>query len=164
MARGAGYTAVLTGREAVLQYRRDGRDAKNGKDAREATVHMSLAGSRSSSQPSGSRRLEGVVNYLIGNDRSKWLTHIPTYAQVDYNTVYPGVDLVYRGTGPELEFDFHVKPGADPRQIRISYTGASQMHIDSDGNLVLQTSAGAAKMLKPDRLSADRRTAHADRR
>src|SRR5580698_3446309 len=114
LAHAPGYTAFLTGRETVLQYR-TGSPGK--KDSREAVVRMTLAGSQPPSSIRGGEKLAGVVNYLIGNDPSQWRTRIPTYAEVNYGGVYPGVDLVYRGTGQELEFDFRVAPGADPNRI-----------------------------------------------
>ena len=146
LARVPGYTAYLTGRETVFQY----RTGKPGqKDRKEAVVRMTLAGSTEPSSIQGGDRLPGIVNYLIGNDPSKWHTRIPTYSEVDYAGVYPGVDLVYRGAGRQLEFDFRVAPGADPNRIHLAYSGASKMHVNAAGDLVLDTDAGPAPFLKP---------------
>ena len=50
--------------------------------------------------------------------------NVPTYAKVRYESVYPGVDLVYYGTqGGELEYDFVVAPGADPNAIALGCSG-----------------------------------------
>jgi hypothetical protein len=146
LARAPGYTAYLTGRETVFQY----RTGKPGqKDGKEAVVRMTLAGSKAPSSIQGGDRLPGIVNYLIGNDPSKWHTRIPTYSAVDYAGVYPGVDLVYRGSGRQLEFDFRVAPGADPNQIHLAYSGVSETHVNAAGDLVLDTDAGPAPFLKP---------------
>ena len=51
---------------------------------------------------------------------------------MEYQAVYPGVDLVYYGDQGQLEYDFRVAPGADPNQIALSFTGASA-HIVSTG-------------------------------
>ncbi|MGP8244870.1 MAG: beta strand repeat-containing protein [Bryobacteraceae bacterium] len=159
LARAAGYTAFLTGRETVLDYR------TGAKEGRGAVVRMTLAGSQAPSGIHGGKRLAGVVNYLIGNDPSKWHTRIPTYSEVDYAGVYPGVDLVYRGAGRRLEFDFRVAPGADPKRIRMAYSGESRIHMNAAGDLVLDTDAGAASMLKPvvyQEIGHDRVTVAAD--
>ena len=51
--------------------------------------------------------------------------NVPTYAKVRYESVYPGVDLVYYGTqGGELEYDFVVAPGADPKAIALGIDDA----------------------------------------
>ncbi|MFQ5696379.1 MAG: hydantoinase B/oxoprolinase family protein, partial [Terriglobia bacterium] len=44
----------------------------------------------------------------------RWRTNIPTYAGVQYQDVYPSVDLVYYGNQRQLEYDLVVAPGADP--------------------------------------------------
>jgi hypothetical protein len=146
LARGPGYTAYLTGRETVFQYRTGKPGRKEGK---EAVVRMTLSGSKAPASIQGGGRLPGIVNYLIGNDPSQWHSSIPTYSEVDYRGVYPGVDLVYRGAGKRLEFDFRVAPGADPNKIRLAYTGASKMHLDAGGDLFLDTDAGPAPFTKP---------------
>ena len=69
----------------------------------------------------GEQALPGKVNYMIGNDRKKWHTGIPTFRQVRYNNVWPGIDMVWYGTQSELEYDFVVKPGNNVSQIRLSF-------------------------------------------
>jgi sugar lactone lactonase YvrE len=146
LARAGGYTAFLTGDETVLHYQ---NGLPGQKDTRDAVVRMKLAGSRKSPSIRGGERLPGVVNYLIGNDPSKWHTRIPTYGEVRYDKVYSGVDMVYRAAGKQLEFDFHVAPGANPAPIRMTYSGPSKMHLNAAGDLVLETTAGQASILKP---------------
>jgi hypothetical protein len=146
LARAGGYTAFLTGQETVLLYHNGMPGQKPGRDA---LVRMRLAGSRESSVIEGSGRLPGVVNYLIGDDPSKWHTRIPTYGDVDREQVYPGVDLTYRANGKELEFDFHIAPGASPDPIRMTYSGPSKLHLNVAGDLILDTDAGPVSFLKP---------------
>jgi hypothetical protein len=42
---------------------------------------------------------------------------VPNYARVKYEGIYAGIDLVYYGNDRQLEFDFVVAPGADPKAI-----------------------------------------------
>jgi uncharacterized protein (TIGR03437 family) len=93
--------------------------------------------------------LPGVVHYLLGPDPSAWHTGIPTYARVRYRQVYRGIDVLYYGQDGRLEYDFVVAPGADPRQIRIAWRGARGLHLDSAGDLVLETAAGAIRQQHP---------------
>ncbi|HKC87424.1 MAG TPA: SBBP repeat-containing protein, partial [Blastocatellia bacterium] len=67
----------------------------------------------------------------------------------EYEDVYPGVDLIWRGNQKQLEHDFIVAAGADPRRIRLSFAGAETIRIDERGELVLQTAAGEMRLLKP---------------
>jgi hypothetical protein len=61
---------------------------------------------------------------------------------VRYQSIYPGIDLVYYGTARALEYDFRVAPGADPSCIRLGFTGATNVTITPEGDLLLETPAG----------------------
>ena len=88
-------------------------------------VRLRLLGANAYAAVAGADELPGKVNYLLGNDPQKWRTNVPTYAKVKYSNVYPGIDLVYYGNqGGQLEYDFVVAPGADPRANRLEIVGA----------------------------------------
>ncbi|PYN13738.1 MAG: hypothetical protein DME05_17700, partial [Candidatus Rokuibacteriota bacterium] len=74
---------------------------------------------------------------------------MPTYARVRYEDLYPGIDLVYYGNQRQLEYDFVVRPGADPRRIALGFRGAQRLEVDPQGDLVLHTAAGAIRQRKP---------------
>ncbi|MCF6150579.1 MAG: hypothetical protein E3K37_18270 [Candidatus Kuenenia sp.] len=63
------------------------------------------------------------VNYFKGNDPSKWKSNIATYDMVNLGEVYNGIELKLKAYGNNVEKLFHVKPGADPEQIKISLSG-----------------------------------------
>jgi hypothetical protein len=94
-------------------------------------------------------RQEGIVNYLIGNDASQWHTNIPTYARVKIAGVYPGVDMIYYGSGGLLEYDFVIQPGTDTSQLSLKFDGADGLQIDPNGDLVIKTAAGDVQQQKP---------------
>jgi uncharacterized repeat protein (TIGR02543 family) len=90
------------------------------------------------------------VNYITGQDQTKWHTNIPTYAQVKYTSVYPGIDLLYYGNNQrQLEYDFQVAPGADPTRIRLKFAGVDTLDVDSAGELVLHTTGGEIRQHQP---------------
>ncbi len=100
----------------------------------------------------GARELSGKVNYFLGNDPAKWRTNLPTFAEVRYPNVYPGIDLVYHGDqGGRLEYDFIVAPGADPNVITLSVGAVREppLRIDADGSLVIATARGEVRFNKP---------------
>jgi hypothetical protein len=92
-----------------------------------AVLRMQLVGANSQAKVSGLEELPGKSNYFIGNDPKKWRTHVPNYAKVKYANVYPGVDLVYYGNQGQLEYDFVVQPGADPRSIQLAIVSDEQV-------------------------------------
>ena len=91
----------------------------------------------------------GKLNYLIGNDQSKWRRNVSAYSQVRYFNAYPGIDLVYYGNQKQLEYDFVIAPGTSPRRIRMAFEGANKITIDDEGNLILNTPAGEVRQNKP---------------
>lgn len=110
---------------------------------------MKLEGANPTPAVEGKEQLPGIVNYFIGNDPAKWRTNIPTYAKVQYQDAYPGIDLAYYGNQGKLEYDFIVAPGADPNQIRLAFEGASVMHLADSGDLLLATALGDVRVQKP---------------
>ena len=160
LARGPGYSLYLTGGEAVLvlarpdpQAKLDGRRTP-GRRAAPAqtlpvTVKMGLVGAAPAPLVGGLEELPGKANYFIGNDPGKWRTNVPTYAKVRYREVYPGIDLVYYGNQRQLEYDFVVAPGADPKKIVLGFKGADKIEIDANGDLVLHAAGGTIRQHKP---------------
>src|SRR6266513_4107804 len=154
LSRGAGYSLYLTAGEAVLVLSKPYAGAK--RDSRSTPVQgksvalrMSLVGAASKPQVTGLDELPGKANYFIGKDRSKWRTNVPTYAKVQYQNVYPGIDLVYYGDQRQLEYDFVIAPGADPNKIVLGFKGADKLEIDTQGELVLHTAGGDIRQPKP---------------
>src|SRR5207248_2217398 len=74
---------------------------------------------------------------------------VPTYAKVQYKDIYPGVDLVYYGNQRQLEYDFVIAPGVNPKKIVLGFKGADKLEIDTQGELVLHTSGGDLRQHKP---------------
>src|SRR5208282_5938152 len=146
LAHGAGYGLFLTADEAVL----DLRHAVKGQLSSGSVVRMRLEGANCSASVSGVSPLPGKSSYFIGNDPSKWRRDIPQFARVQYQAVYPGVDLVYYGNQGQLEYDFRVAPAADPNQIAFSFQGASARIVNGDsGDLVLSTANGEVRFHAP---------------
>ena len=96
-------------------------------------------------------KLPGTINYFIGHNPKNWHTNIPTYQKVVYRNVYPGIDQLFYGNESNLEFDFIVAPGADPRAIALKFTGQANARIDEHGDLVLNTKAATPVIMhKPN--------------
>ena len=113
------------------------------------TLRMRLVGSNAAAKVVGFDELPGKSNYFIGNNPKKWRTNVPSYAKVKYENVYPDVDLVYYGNQQQLEYDFVVARGGDPKAIRLDLRGAAKLSVDSQGDLVLAANAGSFRFHKP---------------
>jgi hypothetical protein len=163
-SRGSGYGLYLTSDEAVLalnghpctvgaiphssQPGQPGNYAGCGNDA--AVVTMRLAGrANRTASPAGEAPLPGTANYFVGSDPAAWRTGVPTYAKVRYSNVYPGVDLLYYGNQRQLEYDFAVAPDADPKAIRLQFSGVTKLKLDPDGDLIVSAKEGDIAFRKP---------------
>ncbi|MGI8688364.1 MAG: SBBP repeat-containing protein [Thermomicrobiales bacterium] len=112
-------------------------------------LHLRYLGANPSPQITGATPLPGIVNYYTGNDRSQWREGVPTYGEVRYRDLYPGVDLRYYGTQRALEYDLIVAPGADPRTITFEVAGGNTLTLAENGDLVIATPDGQARQHHP---------------
>jgi len=98
---------------------------------------MEFAGRTQKSAVTGENALPGKANYFLGNDPSKWISNVPTFARVKYEDIYPGVNLIYYGNQRQLEYDLVVIPGADPKLVRLHFTGAEKLKLEPNGDLTV---------------------------
>lgn len=153
ISRGPGYRAYLTSNGMILSLRAGEVNASSAthkpSTVKRASIRFQLIGSAPNPQVVGENQQPGVVNYFIGNDPAQWHRNVPTYGQIRYKNVYPGIDLIYYGNHQQLEYDFAVGPKADPRQIKFAITGARNIHVAPDGTLVLGTNNGELHFQAP---------------
>ncbi len=156
LARGRGYSMFLTGAGPVLALRKSPAHPATKEDEHARAIdhillRLKLVGANPAPLVAGLEEGTGKVNYFIGNDPTKWRTNVPTYGKVKYEAVYPGVDLVYYGNQQQLEYDFVVAPGADPRAITLDFEGTEKLRVklSADGSLLLRTTGGELRLRKP---------------
>ena len=135
------------------------------KGKRELALRLAFLGANKRPAITGAGRSPGRVSYLIGNDPSRWQQNLPTYAEVVYRGLWPGVDLAVRGRGGQLKYEFRLAPGADPARIRLRYRGQQRLSLDRDGALRIETALGLLRDGRPVayQLFGDRRVAVASR-
>jgi hypothetical protein len=134
LAHGSGYALALTETGATLNLQQAGA---------EAVLQMEFVGPGLTPQITGLDLQGGHSNYLLGADPSHWLTDIPQYSRVQYQQIYPGIDLVFYGNNQgQLEYDFVLTPGADPGQVHLRFTGDDSLTVDGQGDLVLHFAGG----------------------
>ena len=160
LSRGSGYTLFLTSTEAVLSLRqgfekgqtaRRSSEADTSKPAANEAIRLKLLGANPNPMTTGLDVLPGTSNYFIGNDPAKWRTGVANYEKIKIESVYPGIDLVYYGNQRQLEYDWIVNPGADPKVIRFAVEGKADLKdlkIDAQGNLILDET-GELRLNKP---------------
>lgn len=159
LARGPGYALFLTSTEAVLRllHPQAGRARAGGeldvRPARQlidaAVLRIKFVGANHRARVTAAWALPGKANYFVGNDPKRWRVGIPTYAQVRYQDLYPGIDLLFYGRQQQLEYDFVVAPGAHPRAITMAFDGTGSIEVDGEGDLILHTATGRVRQHRP---------------
>jgi len=89
------------------------------------------------------------VNYFIGNDKSKWHCDVPTSQAVLYKNLYKNIDLKVYGIEKQIEYDWIVKPGGNPKDIRFEYKNVKGTRLDDEGNLLIETDFGELMHKRP---------------
>lgn len=117
-----------------------------------AVVRLRFEGANPTPEITPAQPLPGVANYFIGNDPTKWRTHLSTYAGIVYQELYPSIDLHYDGADGRLKGNYLVSPGADPSLVRWRYLGAVNTQVDAEtGDLLINlpgsSGAGANRIL-----------------
>ena len=156
LSHGKGYSLYLTDHAAVLALSKAAQAEHT--QSRSATAEprkgdllsMELVQPSNTTHPNGAEQLPGRANYFIGNDPAQWHTDIPTYARVKYASVYPGIDLVYYGNQRQLEYDFVVAAGADPKPVSLHFAGARKLKLNAEGDLEVIARNGEIAFHKPE--------------
>ena len=161
LSRGSGYELFLTATDAVLRLRKphalrtdNPRTAQTKSESEPevlegSVLRLRMIGANPAPRAEGQDELPGKVNYFIGNNPEKWFRNVPTYRKAYYTDVYPGIDMVYYGNQRQLEYDFVVGPGANPKLIRFRVEGADRIRLDKAGSLVLTLPQGEVQLRKP---------------
>ncbi len=113
------------------------------------TLKAALIGANPHPRSRGDSLTESRCNYFYGNEPNGWRSNVPNYRAVVLEDIYPGIDLVYYGTGGRAEYDFRVKTGADYSKIKIEYQGSTGVSVASDGTLVVTTPWGEIREQAP---------------
>ena len=164
MARGNGYTVFLTAHDTIFalhscsqadttrvpHYRRTPPTVQlAAKRNRHSAIQMHLVGANPESQIIAGSKLPGVNNYYFASDPQKPQIGVKQFKEVSYRDVYPGVNMAFHGEQRELEFDFVVAAGADPKPISLGFSGARKIATDPSGNLILTSAIGEVVLHKP---------------
>jgi hypothetical protein len=116
---------------------------------RNATVRAQFVGASPQAHICGGAEQTGKINYLTGNRPAQWRTGIPTFAQVDVENLYPGINAVYYGNDRLLEYDLTVSPGASPKTIALRFEGAEKISVNEAGELILSVGHSQIRQPKP---------------
>lgn len=148
-ARGLGYSLAFTADATLFQLGNK-------------TLSMRLLGS----DPHAA--FEAVAPYSVPTEyfTPAYRGSVQAYRRLRRHRVYPGVDVVFYGSGRNLEYDFEIAADADPSRIRLRFGGAEHLRVTLNGGLELdfagQTLTQRLPVVYQTTASGDRQAVHAE--
>lgn len=137
------FTYTLYNTEEIQQHHED----SHSKDKKPATTFQSHAfemvfvNANLYTEVQGSEANDFYYNYYIGNDPSKWASHVAVYKKLTYKNLYEGIDLVAYANENNFKYDYVVRAGAKAADIQLQFNGANKLEIHGK-NLSIFTSVG----------------------
>ena len=99
---------------------------------RRNVIAMELVGSNTQKKVIGNKPSDVFYNYFKGNDESKWSVKCRSYEEVIFNNVYNNIDLVLLTDEGNPRYDFIIKKGGNPENIKIKYNGVPSATIKAN--------------------------------
>lgn len=97
----------------------------------------------------GQDKSTAKINIFNGNDSSKWKRNLPSYNTLSLGEVYKGIEFELKAYEDTVEKLFYVAPNSDPEQIRLKLSGAENLSVNTDGELIVETKIGEVGFSKP---------------
>ncbi|PWH16222.1 MAG: hypothetical protein DDG59_10115, partial [Anaerolineae bacterium] len=91
-------------------------------------------------------------NYLIGNDRSRWVTNVPAYSGLVYHELYPGLDLEISFQAGGLSWSFNSNEEGAKRTLakpHLRLEGGEDIRVSEERSLSFSTSIGRIALTLP---------------
>jgi uncharacterized protein (DUF2141 family) len=139
-AQAGGASFYFTEKAAVLAF---------AKGKKSVALRLAFLGANPAPKIEGRQREPARVNYLLGSNPAKWHTNLPTYGEVVYRDLWPGIDMVFRGVAGTLKYEFVLRPGAKVDDIRLAYRGARRLSVNPGGELLIRTPLGVLRDERP---------------
>jgi len=147
-AQGNQFGFFMTPSEVVLSLTKR-HAASTTQTADQIALALRFEGRNPQVEPQGVLPSGGVVNDLHGSDPTQWKTQISQYRDVVYRDLWPGIDLRLREQSGVLKYEFHVRPGASPADIKLAYGGADGLALNDAGQLQISTPLGVLQDSAP---------------
>ncbi|MEG1556410.1 MAG: hypothetical protein RR356_06775 [Bacteroidales bacterium] len=99
-------------------------------------------------QVRGTEQTSYYQNYFIGKDQNKWASKVPVYHSIVYENLYNEINLQFYQQEQYLKYEFVVKVGGNPNDIRLRYEGVKNLTLQKE-ELIVGLEVGQVMELKP---------------
>ena len=109
---------------------------------------VKFVGALENIKPKGYDACSEFSNYFIGNDSSHWASDVKSYGKIIYHELYPGIDLIFTEKDNTLKYEFIVKSGGNPGNIKFLYNFPGKIYLENN-ELKIITSVNEVTEKKP---------------
>lgn len=81
-------------------------------------------------------------NYFLDNNPASWQGQCYGYEDIRYRDIYPNIDLLISSKYAQPKYTFFLRAGARVSDIRLKFTGLTDLSINSKGDLISTTALG----------------------
>ena len=141
-----GMNLFLGSNSLLYQFKQTKGNPKDGLDIAQYQMGVTLLGANPNTQVIGSGRENYHENYYRGNTSGFTAN---AFEKVTYKNVYPNIDWVLYVKDGNVEYDFVLNEGANPKDIKVQYTGATTLKINEAGRVVATTPMGQVEEKQP---------------
>ena len=85
----------------------------------------------------------------FGGINTEGINNVYSFEKVTYKEVYPNIDWVIYSAYGRIKYDFVVRPGGRPEQIKLKIRDAGKVSITRAGDLLMETKLGAVRETAP---------------
>lgn len=107
-------------------------------------MNVDLAGANVAAAVIAEGKSTDYCNYYQSNT-----LNVHNYSKVTYREIYPNIDWVIYKSGNTIKYDFIVRPGGDPKQIKLRTQYVEKLQSNSDGSYTMLNRMGTVTEHKP---------------
>jgi len=96
-------------------------------------IRIRFSGASPEARYTGENAFGDYANYFLGSKPERWKSRVSSYRKLYVHNVYPDIDFELFESEGRLKYNFIVRPGGDPAQIKLTYTGADSIHTEGAG-------------------------------
>jgi len=113
---------------------REGLTMRRVLGSRASSVRLTFGGGASGGVE-GVDSLPGVLNFYLGDDRSRWRTGVRRFESIRWCDVEEGIDVVARETQAGIKYDVLLARAADLERLVVRCEGVDAIALGSDGHI-----------------------------
>ncbi|HTF05793.1 MAG TPA: SBBP repeat-containing protein, partial [Bacteroidia bacterium] len=111
-------------------------------------IDMTFDNSNSDKLIYGMDKRTDYVNYFLGQFTDPF-GRIANYDRLYHEEVYDGIDVMYASNSRGLKYYYLISPNASTSDLAEVYDGASNIYVDTNGDLVIEGQLGTIRRPQP---------------